>query len=133
MGTRSLTHIYSAASDALPLVTLYRQYDGYPSGMGEDIKKALGGRKLVNGFNDAETQCNGMGCAAAMLIGALKAGKCGNVYVEKAGASDRGEEYTYRLYPNGDRFRLTIHDGGTEIYDGYLHEFDAKAVEGATA
>lgn len=126
MGTRSLTHIYNAASDKTPLVMLYRQYDGYPEGMGSDIKSALGGRKLVNGFSEPETQCNGMGCAAAMLIGALKAGKCGNVYVQQY-TNDR-EEFTYRLYPNAERFRLVIEDGETVVYDGYLHEFDPSKV-----
>lgn len=130
MGTRSLVHIYEQANAEKPFVTIYRQFDGYPSGMGESIKAALGARKLVNGYNDKETQCNGMPCAAAMLVGALKRGECGNVYLYPAGTSDRGEEYVYRLYPDGERFRLVIDDG---IYDGPLDQFDSAKAEEATA
>lgn len=121
MGTRSLTHIYDNDSKQ-PLVTIYRQYDGYPEGMGEDIKKAIGSRKLVNGYSDPATQCNGMGCAAALLIGALKKGQCGNVYIYPPGSSDCNEEYTYRIYPDGESFRLVI----DHIYDGPIREFDAE-------
>ena len=39
MGTRSLTYIYNQAE--MPLVCIYRQYDGYPSGQGADLAKLL--------------------------------------------------------------------------------------------
>lgn len=124
MGTRSLTHIYEKANSEKPFVTIYRQFDGYPSGMGEDIKKALGEKTLVNGYSDPRTETNGMPCAAAMLIAAIKEG-CGNVYLYPAGTEDCGEDYVYRLYPAGDRFRFVI-DGE---YDGPLHEFDSAKAE----
>ena len=66
MGTRSLTHIQD--NNGKVLTTIYRQYDGYLSGMGNDIKKILGGKTVVNGYNDPETQVNGIECAAEMLI-----------------------------------------------------------------
>lgn len=122
MGTRSLTHIYACAEDKTPLVTIYRQFDGYPEGHGQEIREILGGRQLVNGYNDKSKQCNGMGCAAALLIGALKGGNCGGIYIESCGASDCGEEFTYRLFPCGETFRLVI-DG---IYDGELSDFDPE-------
>lgn len=124
MGTRSLTHIYSKPSDSTPLVTIYRQYDGYPEAMGKDIKAAIGAKQLTNGCTDKSRQCNGMGCAAAMLIGALKNGECGNVYIYPTGSTDCGEEYTYRIYPAGETFRLVI-DG---IYDGEIGEFDPASL-----
>lgn len=132
MGTRSLTHIYEKANNHAPLVTIYRQFDGYPSGMGADIKEALGSRKLVNGFSNPNTECNGMGCAAAMLVGALKEGECGNVYIYPPGSEGCDEEFTYRLYPDGEAFRIVIEAGFDVIYDGPLHHLDPETV-GETA
>ncbi len=43
MGTRSLTHIRET-ENASDLVCIYRQFDGYPSGLG----KALAGVKREN-------------------------------------------------------------------------------------
>ena len=83
MGTRSLTHIKD--DNGQTLVTLYRQYDGYPTGMGEDIKTALnnGQVSITNGYSmgdEAPATFNGMGCLGAFLVGELKEKKIGNVY-----------------------------------------------------
>lgn len=128
MGTRSLTHIKDQEGEKT-LVTIYRQYDGYPTGMGNDIKAILGGRILVNGYNDPDKQCNGMGCAAAMLIAGLKDG-CGNVYIYPADSHDVWEDYNYTIWPDGERFRLVVTSyDDSVLYDGPLNEFDAAAVE----
>lgn len=132
MGTRSLINIYEKPDSAEPFVTIYRQFDGYPSVAGEDIKKAIGGRTLVNGFQDRKKQCNGMACAAALLISALKGDIAGGFYIYPAGTKDCGEEYTYNLFPSGEHFRLTINAGGTgNIWEGLLHEMDGAAIESA--
>lgn len=125
MGTRSLTHIYLAEKDETPFITIYRQYDGYPSGIGEDIKKILAPRELTNGFQDKHRQCNGMQCAAALLVAGLKGTDCGNVYLYPAGSVDCGEDYIYRIYPAEKTFRLVI-DGE---YDGLIGDFDSAKVE----
>ena len=114
---------------------MYRQFDGYPEGMGEDLKKALAGRVLVNGFNDAKTQCNGMGCLAAMVVAELKEG-CGNVYLHAPGTSDIWEDYVYTLskgeaLPPAPRVSesyaiiLKVQSGSEVLYDGPLSEFDS--------
>lgn len=74
MGTRSLLHI---KDEGKTLVTLYRQYDGYPTGMGKDIKDALakGKARLTNGYSGSDKNpevFNGMGCLAAYLVVELK-------------------------------------------------------------
>ncbi len=129
MGTHSLTHIYETAKAQTPFVTIYRQFDGYPEGIGMDIKEALGARKLVNGFNDPARQCNGIQCAAAMLVSALKKDRCGNVYLYAPGYGD--EHFVYRLYPPGEGFRLRIEAGEEVIYDGSLTDFDAGKLQTA--
>ena len=130
MGTRSLTHIHN--NDGTVLMTLYRQYDGYPTGMGDDIKKVLGGKTVVNGYNDARTQVNGMGCAAAMLVAGLKDG-CGGVYVYPADSNDCGEDYIYILSTDGSKLLLEVQGAweGNVLYSGPLDEFDGETVENA--
>lgn len=134
MGTRSLTHVKDETGTTL--VTIYRQYDGYPSGMGTDIAKAFEGKTLVNGYSDPETQINGMGCAAATLIASIKDG-CGNVYVAKPDTSDRWEDFTYFLSPHQDKdgtntgkiyMECRDYDGNT-VFAGALDEFDGHTVE----
>lgn len=129
MGTRAIIHVHGGGRDSEVLTTIYRQFDGYPDGLGDDIKTALGGKELVNGYNDPKRQVNGMGCAAAMLIGALKGGECGNVYVYKPNASDVGEEYTYRLYAADRKLMLEIdgyEEGDEPLYSGPLDDFDSS-------
>lgn len=130
MGTRSLLHIQSGGET---LTTIYRQYDGYPTGMGQDIYNCLGEKELVNGYSDPDKQVNGMECAAAMIIGALKKGKCGGIYIYKPDSSDCGEEYTYYLDDkvDGDKSYMTLKilSYDEEIYNGPLSEFDAEKIE----
>ncbi len=126
MGTRSLTHVKN--DDNETFVTIYRQMDGYPSVMGADIKTALGGKTLVNGYTDPATQINGMGCAAAMLIAAIKTG-CGGVYIVKPDTTDSGEEYVYTLTNRGDEIGLKIQNPEAVIYDGTIAAFDPEMEE----
>ncbi len=129
MGTRSLTHIKD--EDGKTLVTIYRQFGGYPTGMGADIKKTLGGKTLVNGYNDPATQTNGMGCAAAMLIAAIKDG-CGGVYIQTPDTSGCWEQYIYTLsQAAGMKIALKLEGGEKTLFDGLLSDFDPEAVEAA--
>lgn len=148
MGTRSLTHVKDETGATL--VTIYRQCDGYPTGQGDDIKAALGGREMVNGYNDAMTQVNGIGDAAAILITAMKldtaaAGNstgpiaAGGVYIQTPGETDAGQDYTYTLFPaesTGEGWnkkpgalQLTVESYGETLYSGPLAEFDGATVE----
>lgn len=130
MGTRSLTHIKDDTGRKT-LVSLYRQYDGYPTGMGQDLKDILAPLQLVNGYSGDRPQANGMGCAAAQIVAALKGG-VGNVYIYPANSKDCGEEYVYTVRPADGTFRLTVaYTDGTKIYDGLIADFDAEKVEEA--
>lgn len=135
MGTRAITHIFDR--DKL-LVTIYRQYDGYPTGHGQDILDALAGRKLVNGIPvhaDPATVTNGMGCAAALLIANLKGDlQAGGIYVYPPDATAK-EDYTYTLVGDTmkpeDGIRLKVEDfTGAVRFDGLLQEFDPNDAEG---
>ena len=73
MGTRSLAYVIDENKNIL--ATIYKQYEGYPEGMGKDLYTLLAGRKLCNGFtsDDSYTEySNGMGGLAAYLVYELK-------------------------------------------------------------
>jgi hypothetical protein len=79
MGTRSLTYVYS---DKTPVVCMYRQFDGYPSGHGAELSEFLNGFEIVNGFAAVKPKlANSMGCLAAQMIAHFKVG-VGGFYLE---------------------------------------------------
>lgn len=127
MGTRSLTHIKDE-NGRKTLLTLYRQMDGYPTGMGKDLKDILAPLQLVNGYSGDRPQANGMGCAAAQIVAGLKDG-VGSVYIYPTNSKDCWEEYTYTIRAAGETFRLTVQCGGDKIYDGLIADFDPEKVE----
>ena len=49
MGTRSLTYVYD--NDDVPVVCMYRQFDGYPTGHGSELAHFLVPFKIVNGIS----------------------------------------------------------------------------------
>lgn len=101
MGTRAIIHV---CEDGIsPLVSIYRQYDGYPSGLGMDIKHVLndGDVSIVDGYSSGMAEpafFNGMGCLAAWLIKKLKNG-IGGVYIYHPGSRPLLCAYQYVLYP----------------------------------
>lgn len=101
MGTRSLTAIQEY--DGREIVVIYRQFDGYPSGMGADLHEFLNGFQILSGYNEDKPKlANGMGCLAAQLIKHLKDG-IGNVYLKPAGTRDCWEEYLYTISPTDEQ------------------------------
>lgn len=133
MGTRTLVHIKDGKKT---IATIYRQYDGYPTGMGDDIKEILNhGRVIIlNGFNGQKVPLhfNGMGCLAAFLIGELKQKKIGNVYIYPANSKDVGEDYTYTLTESNGKVKIKVVENyeNRVIFNGLLKYFDGKTVEG---
>ena len=131
MGTRSLTHIKDDNDNTL--VTIYRQYDVYPTGMGQDLKDILAPKRLGNGVGGGATLenfANGMGCAAAAVIAALK-DDVGNVYIQTPDATDCWEEYVYTIRPMDETFSITVYSvyGERVLYEGSIIDFDPEAAE----
>ena len=102
MGTRALINVFD--EDNTGLVTIYRQMDGYPSGLGLEIGEFLKDRVIVNGIGMADDRIisNGMGCLSASLIAHLKHG-VGSIYIYPVGTTDCWEEYTYNIRCNEDK------------------------------
>jgi len=81
MGTRALTFVYDGDK---PIVNLYRQYDGYPTGHGAELAQFLDGFKIVNGIGAEKTRiANGMGCLAAQMVAHFK-DSVGGFYMTEA-------------------------------------------------
>jgi hypothetical protein len=135
MGTRSLTHIKDEGLDSKTLVTFYRQLDGYPTGMGQDLKDFLKGIQICNGYSEdqeAGKWANGSGCLAAQLIKHMKDG-IGSIYIQFPDAIDCGEEYVYTIYfveaDNDCKIYLRCADvcgDETVIFDGPINEWEIK-------
>ena len=118
MGTRSLTFVYD--ENDTPILNMYRQFDGYPSGHGAELAEFLAGLKLVNGFgNNGRGLANGMGCLAAQMIAHFKDG-VGGFYIHSVLETDLGQDYEYHVYPN--KVRMTNYDN-VEIFNGSWVKF----------
>jgi len=134
MGTRSTTHIYETdkitAKRRKPLVSIYRQMDGYPSGMGKELADFIKDIKIVNGigFNVVLNRiANGAGCFAAQLIKHLKH-DVGSIYITTA---DDRQQYDYHLYvvPSSDPFKddgyiwVIVREGKKKLFEGTAKDF----------
>ena len=83
MGTRSTIKIYD---EVRLILSLYKQFDGYIEGLGNDLKKFIKSKTFINGFNEdnAETSFNGIGCFALQLVCKFKDG-IGGLYATSEG------------------------------------------------
>ena len=130
MGTRSLTFIYE---DNLPVVNMYRQFDGYPSGHGADLAKFLASAPVVDGLgSDQQAAFNGMACLAAQMVGHFKAGKPGGIYLFHPDTRDCWQEYEYHvsyLADSGFFIRVACEGNGDILFEGDLKQFTAWCEE----
>ena len=116
MGTRSLTRVIETWNDdngkqkQEKLVTMYRQYDGYPSGHGQELADFINTGKVVNGISgdNKEKVFNGAGCFAAQMISHFKGDSAGGFYIYSNSAKDVGEEYEYHVLVNFDTKQITL-------------------------
>ena len=132
MGTRSLTHVIESYIDngkkkKITLLTMYRQYDGYPSGHGADLVEFLEGSKVVNGLgmDDKDKRVfNGAGCLAAQMVAHFKK-EPGGIYIQKPNAKDHGEEYTYEIEVSWETHEITFRC--YKVWGKRIKMFEGKA------
>ena len=116
MGTRSLTYVYS---EDTPLINMYRQYDGYPTGHGAELAEFLSGFEIVNGYGEVKPKlANVMGCLAAQLIANFKQ-TVGGFYIYAVTDTDCGQEYESHVYEN----RVVVKDPTSVIFEGDYQSF----------
>jgi len=105
MGTRATIHIAKreegVSFSEIPekkLVSIYKQYDGYPEGLGVTIASYIEGKRIVNGLGkDRYIVFNGLGCLAASLIAELKE-EAGEVYIDNPDCPHSGLDYEYVVW-----------------------------------
>lgn len=124
MGTRSLTIIKNEQDKEI--CVMYRQYDGYPEGHGQELRDFVNQFTLVNGisFEDNRVLANGMNCLAAQLIAHFKT-SVGGFYLYPPGTRDCWEEYTYYVYPKGKRVLVSCDE--SDEYNWYNEELEKEA------
>jgi hypothetical protein len=126
MGTRSLTFVYEKYGDKqMPIINMYRQFDGYPSGHGAELAEFLNGFRIVNGYSgDPVKTANGMSCLSAQLVANFKK-NIGQFYLHLTDARDCGQDYEYHITQseNGS-LNVSIFDTyrGENIFDGSVAE-----------
>jgi hypothetical protein len=134
MGTRSLTFVYSETNNgekATPIINMYRQYDGYPSGHGAELAEFLSGGRLVNGLSGMgkERQFNGMGCLAAQMVANFKDG-AGSFYLYPVTTTDCGQDYEYHVRNIDGEFKITVFNCGVNFFGLTQSEQHDKIFEG---
>ena len=143
MGTRALTFVYDGDK---PIVNLYRQYDGYPTGHGAELAQFLAEFHITNGISSGETRrtANGMGCLAAQVVAFFKE-SVGGFYIYSVDATECGQDYEYHVYQKDKELRVRVTDRGCNmfglttsdmnkgIFDGTVAEFTEFCSEKATA
>jgi len=143
MGTRCLTFVYeSYNSELTPIVNLYRQYDGYPSGHGSELGKFL--KKIVSGKKYDNMGYNGMGCLAASIVANFKE-SIGGIYIHPVTDTECGQDYEYHIFElegklqvkvvdrGVNMFGLTCSDTNSVIFEGKVSEFIKFCKEKETA
>lgn len=127
MGTRCLTRVFE---DGKEILCMYRQFDGYPDGHGDELAKFLAPITVVNGIGGTNKNiANGMGCLAAQLVASFKT-EPGGFYIMAPGTKDVGEQYTYHVvkFPN-DQIGMKVESGSKDIYFGRAKDFDGRKVQ----
>lgn len=107
MGTRSLTIVKNEYGECC---VLYRQYDGYPTGHGLELRQFLNEFKITNGLGIEKTKgkiANGMDCLAAQLVAHFKK-EAGNFYLLPSGTRNCSEEYIYTISQNNNQLHLKV-------------------------
>jgi hypothetical protein len=103
MGTRSTTKILDEAGE--PICVIYRQFDGYVAGHGQDIFTFLTDKNIVNGISSRtseEFQFNGMTDLAIRLITYLK--------TKHGGVNNAGDFYLHNgSYPHSEGYDYVIY------------------------
>jgi hypothetical protein len=136
MGTRSLTYVYEGET---PIMCMYRQFDGYLSGHGQELANFLNELTFGNGISgkpELFNFANGMGCLAAQMIVWFKKTP-GGFYIHPVDLNqDCWQDYEYHVYEN--KVVVVSHffddENPTEqIFNGSWNEFLLLTTESETA
>ena len=131
MSTHSLTFVKDDTNRVL--MNMYRQCDGYPSGIGTELYEFLKDFKVVNGLSfcddsDSSKVANGAGCLAAQIVAHFKGGP-GGVYLHHPSSKDCDQEYEYHITADLSGITVKVVEMGwtghraNTLYQGDLEGF----------
>ena len=128
MGTRSLTFVYEKYGDKqMPIINMYRQFDGYPSGHGAELAEFLDGFRIVNGYSgDPVKTANGMSCLSAQLVANFKK-ESGGFYLYPVTAKDCGQDYEYHILNIDGEFKIEVYYCGCNMF-GIGGDYESEVV-----
>ncbi len=128
MGTHCRTIIHD---DAVPLINMYRQFDGYLSGHGLELARFLIDMKIVKGLGlglECEQVANGAGCLAAQMIAYFK-NEPGNIYIEPMPDEDTDHvDYVYKVMVDSGKITVEV-TGDRNNFNGTVSEFASYCKE----
>ena len=134
MSTRSLTFVKDDTNRVV--MDMYRQCDGYPSGLGTELYEFLKDIKMVNGIvPGSEKIANGAGCLAAQIVAHFKDGP-GGVYLLNPSTKDCGQEYEYHITADESGITVKVMEAAwtghraKTLYQGDLEGFGAFCAKG---
>ena len=124
MGTRSLTYVYDGET---PIMCMYRQFDGYLSGHGQELANFLNELAIGNGVSgkpELFTFANGMGDLAAQMIVFFKKTP-GGFYIHPIELNqDALQDYEYHVYED----KVVVKDPDEVIFSGNYKEFSTFCI-----
>jgi hypothetical protein len=136
MGTRSLTYVYQEyppqAEDGTggipaPIITMYRQFDGYPTCHGRELAEFLSGRTLVKYSSDESKQVsNGMSDLAAQLVCYFKKQhETGGIYLHTPIMGQFAwQEYEYHIWEDKVAIYKGVYQHSAPIFEGSWAELE---------
>jgi len=137
MGTRSLTRVYESWEDEKGkkyrncILAMYRQFDGYPSGHGQELYEFLKDMKICNGIGIEQKKgkwANGMGCLAAQLVAHFKK-DIGQFYLT---IENNIQEWVYDIELENEQLKITVYNSEWEnnkevikgpVFSGTIEQF----------
>lgn len=129
MSTCSLTFVKDDTNRVV--MNMYRQCDGYPSGLGTELYEFLKDIKIVNGIvPGSEKIANGAGCLAAQIVAHFKDGP-GGVYLHHPSSKDCGQDYEYHITADTSGITVKVMEAAwtghraKTLYQGDLEGFGA--------
>lgn len=135
MSTRSLTFVKDDTNRVL--LNMYRQYDGYPSGLGTELYEFLKDITMVNGLHPdyGGKIANGAGCLAAQIVAHFKDGP-GGVYLRHPSSKDCDQEYEYHITADLSGITIKVMETSCigkrakQLYQGDLEGFGKFCAKG---
>ena len=96
MGTRSITCVLDEQGNKI--IEMYKQFDGYPDGLGVELKEFIASGIMVNGIGaDTIKVFNGINCFAAQLVDYLKDG-AGGIYLHAPTSNYKSKKKYVEMY-----------------------------------